>query len=141
MARRGPGEGSVYRRRDGRWVASISLGSGKRKCYYRRTRKEAHQQLQAALQEQQRGLLMRGKPTLMKPFFTQWISSVGATVRPRSRIRYEDLVRLHLIPTLGGLTLQELAPQHILVCELCRFERSAHDDFLRHWFLSSLRRA
>jgi len=45
MAKRGPNEGSVYRRRsDGRWVAAISLGwrDGRRvrKLVYGRTRRE-----------------------------------------------------------------------------------------------------
>ncbi len=37
MARRGNHEGSIYRRKDGRWAGAISNGDGRRKCSYGRT--------------------------------------------------------------------------------------------------------
>lgn len=39
--RRARGEGSVFQRKDGYWVAQIELGDGKRKQYYLKTQKEA----------------------------------------------------------------------------------------------------
>ena len=37
--RRGRGEGSIYRRKDGRWVGQYEIG-GKRRYVYGKTRKE-----------------------------------------------------------------------------------------------------
>ncbi len=58
MARRGHGEGSIYQRKDGRWVASITLENRKRKYFYGDTRREVQEQLKIALREQQQGMLV-----------------------------------------------------------------------------------
>ena len=52
MARRGHGEGSIYRRKDGRVTAAITLDNHKRKTFYGETRKEVQEKLSAALHEQ-----------------------------------------------------------------------------------------
>jgi integrase len=64
--------------------------------------------------DQAKGLYTDGKTAVGSPVFHSATESASATIRPRSRIRYEELVRLHLIPTLGNLTLNELTPQVIL---------------------------
>ena len=38
--RRGQGEGSIYKRPDGRWSAQLSLPTGKRHTVYAKTRRE-----------------------------------------------------------------------------------------------------
>ncbi len=49
--RRGPGEGSIVQRKDGRWQASIQIGYNpetgrpKRKYFYGRTRKEVQEKI------------------------------------------------------------------------------------------------
>jgi integrase len=48
---RGRGEGSIYQRKDGRWVASIVLEDHSRKYYYGQTRREAHEKLKKAQHE------------------------------------------------------------------------------------------
>jgi integrase len=50
--RRGHGEGSVYQRKDGRWVASMSLEGRKRKDFYGETKKEVLDQLKTAFYQQ-----------------------------------------------------------------------------------------
>src|SRR3954451_22657330 len=59
MSRRGQNEGSIYRRKDGRWVGSLNVGvtDGKRrrKDFYGKTRREVQEQLTAALRCQQLG--------------------------------------------------------------------------------------
>jgi len=42
MARRKHGEGSVFQRKDGRWVAQVRLENGKLKSTYHKTGKEAN---------------------------------------------------------------------------------------------------
>jgi hypothetical protein len=60
MAKRKPGEGTVFRRKDGRWVARIRLESGKAKQRYCKTEKEARAALRKMLQEQEQGTLATG---------------------------------------------------------------------------------
>ena len=59
MAKRGSGEGSIYKRSDGRWTAVVDLGwlDGKRnrKSMYAKTRKEVEEKLNKALSSHQEG--------------------------------------------------------------------------------------
>ena len=113
MARRGHGEGSIYLRSDGRWAASISLEDGKRKTFYGKTRKEVQEQLKTALHQQQQGMLATGPQQTMKQFLTQWLEDHKSSIRIRSYERYEEQVRLHIIPVLGRHQLQKLTAQQV----------------------------
>ena len=57
MSHRARGEGSIYQRKDGRWVAAVSLENGKRKQIYRHTKPEAVLALQLANQAKLQGTL------------------------------------------------------------------------------------
>ncbi len=70
MAQRGHGEGSIYRRKDGRWAASITLDGRNRKTFYGKTRKEVQEQLKIALHEQQQGTLITGPRQTLQQFLT-----------------------------------------------------------------------
>jgi integrase len=109
MARRGHGEGSIYQRKDGRWVASITLENRKRKYIYGETRKEVQEKLKVALHEQQQGALATGPQQLLKVFLEQWLESVyKPTVKPNSYKQYRVAIRTHLIPALGHIPIQKL---------------------------------
>ena len=58
-SRRGANEGSVYRRKDGRWVAVLHVGYAagrrERKAYYGATRQEVASELAAAIRDRQQG--------------------------------------------------------------------------------------
>ena len=114
MAKRGRGEGSIYRRKDGRWTAEISLEGGKSKFLYGKTRKEVQERLKVALYEQQQGTLVTGPQQKVGQFLTHWLEDVHKrSIRPRTYERYEEIVRLHLAPGIGHHQLQKLSPQHL----------------------------
>ncbi len=108
MARRGHGEGSIYLRKDGRWTASITTEGRKRKYIYGKTRREVQEQLKIALREQQQGTLLTTPQQSIEQFLRQWLESHRSSVRIRTYERYEQIVRLHLIPTIGHIQLQKL---------------------------------
>jgi integrase len=56
MGKRANGEGTIYQRKDGRWVAALTLGAGKRKYFYRRSQAEAVLALQQAQHARMLGL-------------------------------------------------------------------------------------
>lgn len=114
MARRGHGDGSIYLRSDGRWAASISLENRKRKTFYGKSRKEVQQQLTKALHEQQQGTLVTTPQQQVGQFLTRWLEDTHRqSIRLRTYERYEEIVRLHLVPGIGHHQLQKLAPQHL----------------------------
>ena len=95
MSKRGNNEGTISKRKDGRWEARISVGGGKRRIFYGKTRREAQHKLVAALRDQQQGLLVAPERLTLGPFLERWLEdSVRRTVRPRTYASYADLVRL-----------------------------------------------
>ena len=114
MARRGHGDGSIYKRSDGRWAAGITLEGGKRKTFYGKTRKEVQEKLKVALYEQQKGMLVTGPQQKVEQFLVHWLENVHKqSIRGRTYERYEQIIRLHLVPALGYHQLQKLSAQHL----------------------------
>src|SRR5713101_4535940 len=114
MAKRGNGEGSVYKQRNGLWAASISIEGDKRKYFYGKTRKEVQEKLAAALQQQKQGMLVATPLQTVGQFLTDWLENTHKqSVRPRTYERYEEAIRLHLLPVLGKYQLQKLSAQHV----------------------------
>ena len=115
MAKRGNGEGSIYRRNDGRWVGELTIEGRRRKFVYGKTQKEVQEKLQAASQEKQPGVVLEGtvRQTLGQ-FLIDWLeNSQKQNVRARTYERYEEIVRLHIDPVLGRHRLQKLSAQHV----------------------------
>src|SRR5438552_1124748 len=104
MSRRGRGEGSIYRRQDGRWAATISLGwSGgrrRRKTFYGPTRAEVARALAAALRGQQLGQEPIAERQTVAEFLTSWLARSRPGLRPRTYEGYVQLVRDHVVPEL-----------------------------------------
>jgi integrase len=66
-----------------------------------------------ALREQQQGLLLSGPQQTVEQFLAPWLEGRKGAIRIRTYERYEELVRLHILPVLGHHPLQKLTPQHI----------------------------
>src|SRR5688500_7866508 len=116
--RRGKGEGSIFKRSDGRWVATLDLGyqNGKRsrRHFYGKTRREVEEQLAAALRDNQLGVLLEPNKQTVGQFLVHWLEySVKPSVRPRTFEFYTDKVRLYLLPELGRVLLSRLTPQDL----------------------------
>ena len=113
-SKRGNNEGSIYPRKDGKWVAAITVGGGERRVFYGDTRREAAEKLTEALRKQQRGELETGPGQKVEKFLMSWLENVA---RPRvdhaTYVRYEQFVRLQLVPHLGKTQLVKLSPQQV----------------------------
>src|SRR5579875_474333 len=114
MGKRANGEGSVYQRKDGRWVASILLDNGKRKSIYCKTQQEAVKAARKVNLAKDQGMLITTEEQSLQTFLTTWLQD---TARPRLRertyLRYRELIERHILPTLGKVTLQKLSPQQL----------------------------
>lgn len=113
MSKRANGEGSIYKRADGRWAAALTLGNGKRKVFYGKTRQEVASKLAGALKSRQDGLPVPSERQTVGQFLTSWLESVRPSLRPRTHLRYEQLVRLHALPALGKLPLGRAKPDDL----------------------------
>jgi len=110
-SRRGHGEGSIYRRGDGRWVGAVDHGwrDGKRvrTHLFGTTRKEVAELVSRAQQSRRAGTLVPGTPPSVGQFLGIWLEAL--TVEPSTLRGYECLVRVHLVPALGRIRLDRLA--------------------------------
>lgn len=120
MARkRNAGEGSIFRRKDGRWCAQLDLGwhNGRRarKTIYRATAAEVQAALLKARADHAAGLPVAVERQTVGQFLMRWLEAVKPSIRPRTYQSYEILVRLHILPELGQVRLDKLSPQHVQV--------------------------
>lgn len=109
--KRGNGEGSVYRRKDGLWVGQyvIKTPEGtKTKYIYSKSRKEAADKLTKAMAERDSGLPYDCGSLTVGQYLDKWLYAVEGTVRERTWKRGEGIVRIHLVPTLGKSRLDRL---------------------------------
>lgn len=88
MKRRGRGEGSIFRRSDGRWAAYVSTGGGDRRYLYGRTRQEVAQKLLGALKAHGDGLPLPGERETVGSFFPAWVAGQRHRLRPSTWTRY-----------------------------------------------------
>lgn len=118
MAKRANGEGSIYRRGDGRWGASAFVdtvnGRRKRVHVYARTRQEVHDQLAEKLTQARAGIRTPDKEWTVGAYLDYWLSTVvAAKNRPRTVELYEGTIRLYLKPALGTIRLTKLRVQDV----------------------------
>jgi integrase len=118
MGRRGHNEGSISKRKDGRWEGRISVGyeggKRKRKVFYGKTRREVQEQLTKALRDHQQGLPVATERQTVATFLTSWLeTSVLPKVRPQTYNSYEQLIRIHLTRALGRIQLTKLDPNDV----------------------------
>ena len=121
VTRRGKNEGSVYQRKDGRWVGQVTVGyredNGKpiRRYTYQATREEAARwvALQVATELDRAGSVRSGE-LLLRNFLHNWLATFKVhEVCSRTMALYYDAERLHIAPALGDLPLGEVTPLKI----------------------------
>ena len=117
--RRGNGEGSIYQRKDGRWCATMNMGyngEGKRvrRTIYGSTKKQVQEKLVRLQTQKLDGTL--GEPTKLTvtQFLDRWLEdSAKPTIRESTYENYRLMIRLHIVPYIGGVVLSKLTPAHV----------------------------
>lgn len=107
----------IVKRKDGRYMARYTVHTPqgpKRKTVYGRTYKECQQRLAELMGDAARGLTYDAENLTVGEYLTRWLSdAVRDTVRQRTYERYEQIVRVHLVPAIGRVGLARLTPVHI----------------------------
>ena len=126
-SRRIKGEGSIYRTRGGKWVASVDLGSvnGKRKrrtCQVG-TRAEALQKLKEFQAHTSRGMELASENLTVGEYLGSWVTQrIPGTVSVRTEEIYARVIRLYLLGQIGKIRLAKLSPNDVssMLIELAR---------------------
>lgn len=107
------GEGTIYRRKDGRWEAAVyattTTGARKRLRIYGRTRDEIHRKLIDHQAKAQQEIPIPEHCWRLDIYLDYWLEEViKRTRRPATYALYETIARLHLKPGLGARPLAQL---------------------------------
>src|ERR671920_2378553 len=73
MGRRGNGEGSISRRKDGRWEAKYTAEGAKRRVLYGKTRKEVADKLAKALADRASGYTFDTENMSVGEYLDRWL--------------------------------------------------------------------
>jgi len=109
----------VYQRPDGRWTAQIDLGwvggRRRRKTVYANSERDV-----LAKRDQVRNQLVRGVnftdvPRTVEDWMNEWLQTVktGDGTSASTLERYDQVVRVHIIPTIGRIKLTSLTPRDV----------------------------
>jgi integrase len=118
MTRRGAHEGTIRQRSNGRWEGRLTVGYVDRRrirrSVYGATRREVQEQLRTAQRDVDAGVMALGPRQTVATFLESWLDGTARhTLRPRTFLRYQQLVRRHALPSLGTTPLAKLTPQEL----------------------------
>jgi integrase len=100
-------EGSVYQRKDGRWVAQYRDAKDKVRYIYRKTKGEARKALREALKDRDEGHVPAEKLTVGL-YLEGWLSERRNTVSGRTWRVQESMLRNRVKPHIGDVRLSKL---------------------------------
>lgn len=107
----------ITKRKDGRYMARYTVRTPdgpKRKTIYGKKYGEVEKKLNEARANADQGLVYDAAKLTTGEYLTAWLAdSVKDTVRQRTYERYESLVRVHIVQTLGRAKLKNLTPAHV----------------------------
>lgn len=117
MGKRGNGEGSISRRKNGGWMGQYVVHTAegkKRRTVYGKTRAEVAKKLNRALSDREDGLVFDAGNLKVGEYLERWLKdSVEGNVRSRTLSNYQLQVRHHITPALGRIKLKTLTPAHV----------------------------
>ncbi len=117
MGKRGNGEGTISRRKNGGWTAQYVVHTAegrKRRTVYGKTRQEVAAKLAKALTDREHGLVFDAGALTVGEYLYRWLSDcLQDTVKPSTYSSYDQLVRKHIVPALGRVRLKALASAHV----------------------------
>jgi integrase len=118
VTRRGPHEGSIYERWDGRWAGTVSIGyeAGRRvrKHVMGHSRAEVKDKMAALMRAHEEQRPIPDQRAKVGPYLRRWLDEVAKpTLRASTYDSYDDILRLHLVPGLGHLALAKLTPADV----------------------------
>jgi len=114
-------KGSIRQRSKGSWEVCIDTGrdlaTGKRLRHFesvKGTKKDAQRRLHELLHTLEQGSYVKPARLTVAQFLDEWLRGyVDLNCSPRTKASYEMIIRCHLVPELGNLSLSQLEPRHL----------------------------
>ncbi|MCL5736933.1 MAG: site-specific integrase [Actinobacteria bacterium] len=116
--RRGPNEGTICKRKDGRWVAVVNLGwedgKRKRKSYYGETYEEVRGKLSDATKKRDDNIPLGDGRMTVESYLNTWLEQVvKPNCKPLTYATYKSIVDNHLNKGIGTAKLAKLTPAQV----------------------------
>ncbi len=112
--------GTIRQRAKGSWTIQVYAGrdpvTGKKLRIARTvrgTKKEAELALAKLISAVETGVDFNATKMTFAEYADRWLRSKNKKVRPKTIQRYSDLMRLHIVPIIGGIQLLKLKPLHL----------------------------
>jgi integrase len=139
MAKRNPnGEGTIYRRKDGRYEGAgyvlMPDGTYKRRRVYGHTWEEARKKLTELLSKSDQGIPAADTTESLSTYLPYWLEHVVShKVRPSTVYSYSKCVNAYIVPRLGKKKLARLSAKDVRLfldwarqaCQCCAQGRDA----------------
>lgn len=118
MSKRANGEGTIYKRKDGRWVASIhvqtSTQTWERRYLYGKTRRDVEQKLTQLQEKIASDAPIAPTKLTVGTYLVEWVEHVAARrVRHSTLYNYRLYIERHLVPGLGKKQLDKLTARDV----------------------------
>jgi integrase len=116
---RGAGEGTIVKRKDGRWMGAVTVGTdpktGKpqRKYFYGDKRKEVARKMTDLKQKLFNGSYIQQSEITVKEWFNKWNDGRKNTVSYATYRAYKSVIENHIKSELGPIKLKDLKTRHI----------------------------
>ena len=110
--RRSNGEGTIYKRYDGRWCAQTTI-QGKRITHYEKTQKKCNEWLKRINTQIESGLSYSGAQIALEIYMVDWLETAKQSIRPKSFNQYEQITRHYILPEIGKIKLRDLRPDQV----------------------------
>jgi integrase len=113
--KRGNGEGAIYQRGDtGKWCAVVTREGASRKYVYGNSHQEVVEKLASVQRDVQLGMPLPKERLTLEHYLKDWLATtVTASRRAGTYLRYETACRVHISPVIGKVKLAKLTPQHV----------------------------
>lgn len=118
--KRGAGEGSICKRKDGTWQGAVTIGRDrngkqKRKYFYGKTRNEVSKKLNMVINELNNRTFIDNSTNLtMRMWLHTWLWEYKKnSIKPKTFEQYETILRIYAMPTIGDIKVLNLKPEHL----------------------------
>jgi Site-specific recombinase XerD len=118
-SRRGNGEGSIFKRNDGKWCGVVTNGRDKegrlnRQYVYGKSRQEVADKILKMQHEIKTGTYIEPTKVKVGEWLDLWLQEyMKPSLRPTTFGSYEHIIRTHIKPELGDIILKDLRPEHL----------------------------
>lgn len=118
MARKSNGDGSVFQRADGRWVAALQIGlkpNGSPDIHrkYAKTEPEAKRKLKELKAQKNAGSLQQRKKQTVEQYVWDWFRRYKSALKPAAYDRQEETIKYQVTPFLGRLQIHSVVASDI----------------------------